>query len=133
MFPLLKAYITSGSQLWVKFQPANCASRVKFQANEREVRDACFVFIVKRYSTRDVQTNRRGRLCSFQVLKASKPPPKLCVTANQHCRDDVFMCGLAYVRFMQACDLDTKLMSSRSNQNWTHFQPPTSKPCSKTA
>lgn len=67
----------------------------------------------------------------FQVLKANKSTPKLCVRANQNCQDDVFMCGLRYGHFASACGLDVKLMSTRSKENFTYLVSPTPKPCSK--
>ena len=60
----------------------------------------------------------------FHVLEANKASPKLCVKAKQNCRDDVFMCGLAFLRFASACGL------TRSNQNWSNLASPTPKPCS---
>ena len=67
----------------------------------------------------------------FQALQANKPPSELCVIANQNCQKDVFMCGLAYALFADACDLGVKLLSTRSNQNGTYFVPPVAKPCSE--
>ena len=66
----------------------------------------------------------------FHVLEANKESPKLCVKAEQNCRDDVFMCGLAFGRFASACGLTDNPMSSRSNQNWSNLASPTPKPCS---